>query len=268
MNIQKKYVKIAKEFIKPFIKDKNIIGITLNGGISRGTGDVFSEIDIHFIVKDKNKSKNLPPRISGLGGDISINGVWFDISIDEINEERRKEYNMDHKWDMSQCKILFERNKAITNLIKQKVKFNKEEKKKLAWNYGLIGHWSIELAEIFVKRGDIINSHLLINNALDAFVNKYFIINNEFIPHFKWKYYYFKKLKKPSRKIKNAIFEAYKIRTYSKQELKIRLKIVKEIIIHKGFREKIGSYHQQDLGAIKNFIRSLKRGINYSNPFK
>ena len=62
--LQEEYIKMAYAFSKKFKDDSNILGITLNGGVARGTGDEFSEIDLHFYVKNKKSKKQVWLRIT------------------------------------------------------------------------------------------------------------------------------------------------------------------------------------------------------------
>jgi len=103
MKLQKEYVRIANLVSDRYKKDNNIIGITLAGGVSRGTGDIYSEIDLSFWVKNIKKVRNLPQS----NEDIDLNGVWFDFHVLQLDIERGKIWNMDKRWDASQNKILF-----------------------------------------------------------------------------------------------------------------------------------------------------------------
>jgi hypothetical protein len=252
---QKKYLKIARIFIEQYKKDSNIIGITLNGGVSRGTGDEYSEIDIHFYVKDKEKSK-LPPKIKGIGNDIGINGVWFDIYIKEIDKYLKKEINIAEKWDLKHCKILFDRHDKVKQLIKNKTVLTELEKEDIEEDYGFGSAWCLQLANISLHRGDLKNAHLLILKSLDFFVNYYFYLNKKLIPHFKWKYHYFKELKMPNKKIKDFIFEMLKIKNYSKKEAKNKIKKIKEVL-NRELKRKENPTYKQSTKALDNFLISV-----------
>ncbi|MFH1607642.1 MAG: hypothetical protein ABIA78_00760 [archaeon] len=261
-NLGKKYMEIIKIFTESFKKDPNIIGITLNGSIPRGTGDKYSEIDIDFYVKSK-KAQNLPPK-----NDINVNGVWFDFAIKELKEEGRENWSMQKRWDCKHSKILFEKNKAITNLFRKKVKFYDGEKEKIGYELKIKTYWCISLAEMFVERGDIVNAHLLINESLNSFVDYYFLKNNEFIPHYKWRYYYFQKLGKPSKQFKRKILDCYLIKNYSKKELYRRIKLLERATVKEGLKEKFYPYWSQDLNAMEKFSESFRKGIKYESPWE
>ncbi len=299
MKLQKRYIKIAKEFVKRFErtlqnrskfsarslkrqnlaiseaanfasvfiqtsleKDKNIAGITLSGGVSRGTGDIYSEIDINFYVYDLNKIGNLPPK-----GDINVNGVWFEFKFLDFNKEIKKEWSMVDKWDGKYAKILFDRNNKVLKLIREKTEFDAEESKKLIKELYFKFGWCVQLAELFEVRGDLKNAHLLINESLGYFVDYCFIINKEFIPYFKWKYYYFSMLKKPSNSVKKIIFDAFLIKDYSKKELHKRIDIMKKEIIQRYLGDKHDTYHVQDIKKANEFLSSLNMKVKYESPW-
>jgi hypothetical protein len=267
MDLQKEYLKIARAFVEPWKKDNNVVGVSLGGGVSRGTGDEFSEIDVYFYVKDKKKSK-LPPKIKGIGNDINVNGVWFEFKICEIGEERKKVWGMVDRWEGTSYKILFERREILTKLYRDKVKFEKGEREKLLKEFSGKAGWCLQLADLFGEaRKDLFNAHMLLNESIDSFVDYYFISRGKFIPHYKWKHYYFQGLEGVSSRAKRAIFAAYRIKDYSLEELRRRLAIIKKEIIFGDLGEDYFGYHAQDLGAVKNFVASLKRGIKYENPF-
>lgn len=260
---QNKYLEITEEFIKPYKKDPNVVGITLNGGVSRGTGDEFSEIDIHFFVKNEQK-KNLPPKWPGTGNDIGINGVWFDIYLANYKEYLKKDLGMAERWDLANSKILFDRGNKIKNLITKKAKWKKGEREELLeGDLGSSKFWCFSLARTFISRGDLINAHMLLNESLNLFVDYYFVSSNEFIPHFKWKYYYFQKLKQPSDKIKKTILKAYLIKEFSLKDLKRRFSIMKGILI-RNIHEPLA---KQNRKAINRFKQNLKEGIFFHHPF-
>lgn len=253
IDFQKRYFKIAQAFIQKYKEDKNILGITLGGGIARGTGDIYSEIDLAFYVKNV-KANNLPPK-----GDTDVNGVWFDFKIIDYSAELKNKLNMYAKWDLKHCKILFQRKNLITDLIHKKAVLDKSELKDLLHENIQLGGWSINLAEIFVNRGDIRNAHLLLNQSIEHAVNLYFIKNKEFVPYFKWKYFYFNRLKNPNKNIKRLIYDASIIKDYSENELKRRINILKRIYTDLG--EEYAPHYTQNISSLNNFESSIKKGV-------
>ena len=256
MELQKKYIQIAKEFAKMYKEDLNVIGITLGGGVARGTGDIYSEIDLNFYVTNQ-KNKDLPPE-----KDILINGVWFDFHIRNFDEESKKEWSMDYKWDSKNSIIIFDRDGSLKELISKNIILTADDIKKLYTEYIIRLKWSVLLAEVFDKRGDLRNAHIMINESVDAFANYYFIKNKEFVPYFKWKYFYFQRLKIPSNEVKNKLLNLLLIKDYSKKELLNRIKEIRKVI-SKEFGKEYFTHHMQDIAKINEFIPSLKNGINY-----
>lgn len=259
--LQDKYITIARAFAEKFKTDSNIKGITLNGGVARGTGDEFSEIDIHFYVTNK-ESKELPPN-----GDITINGVWFDITLYEIKKELKESWSMDKRWDASSAKILWQRDNVISDLLKSKVKFEKGEHKKIIDETLFKAGWCVQLAELFIERKELHHGHLLINESLNAFIDYYFLKQRQFIPYYKWKYYYFEKLHRVSNNVKKAIFETYKVKEYSEKELLKRISTIKEQLIKRDLKEDYFPYQVQKTDKIEEFLSSIKKEIRYGSPW-
>jgi hypothetical protein len=266
MKLQEKYLEIVRAYIAPYTKDKNVVGITLNGGVSRGTGDIYSEIDIYFFVIDKSRT-NFPPKIKEIGNDIAINGVWFEVKVFEIAEEKKREWGMVDRWDAVNGKLLYDTDGKVRKLLREKTVFRKGERKKLLSEYGFLANWCIQLAEVFDHRGDLRQAHLLVNESLDAVINNYFVLAKEFIPYFKWKIYYFQKLKKPSKEIKELIFDLYRIKDYSRKELYRRMNLVRDKILLGDLKQTPDWPYKQKLDKIDSFVDSLKEEIRYSNPF-
>jgi hypothetical protein len=262
MKLQKEYVRIARVFAKRFEKDKNVVGIVLGGGISRNRGDENSEIDIYFYL-DGKKRKDFPPE-----GDINVNGVWFEFKYRDISEERKREWRMVDRWEFKTAKVLFERGGVVSKLYKDKVRFRTGERKKLLGEIGFMADWSLQLAEVFESRGNLRHAHMMVSESLNNFIDFYFILNGEFVPYFKWKWYYFQKLRKPSKRVKDVIFDTYRIRNYSSKELWRRIKVIKREIIKKDLKYPPDKPHGQDLKKVKDFVNSLKEGVKYENPWK
>ena len=82
-----------------------VIGITLNGGLSRGYGDHLSEIDITFYLESatytKWQSGNSPIGV----GIQCIDGVLYDIKIVDFTQEDVESWSTDARWDASYAKI-------------------------------------------------------------------------------------------------------------------------------------------------------------------
>jgi len=261
MDLQKRYLGIARALAKKFVDDKNVVGITLTGGVSRGTGDIYSEVDINFFVKDLKKSF-FPD-----DDDLNINGVWVEIKNFSIEESKKEKWSMYRRWDASYSKILFQRGSRITNLLKKKVRLGKNERKELMKEVLFESKWNSEMAHLFANgRKDVRHAHMMLNFSIEKLVDYLFLKANELIPHFKWKHYYFRKLDKIPSEIRKKVYDASKIRDFSKKEFDKRLKVVIEIF--EGYlKEEFWKAHKQDLGKIKNFSKSLDNGIKYCKEF-
>lgn len=162
-----------------------IIGITLNGGLSRGYADELSEIDITIFLETtefKKWNNEISPITLGI---TKINNYLYDIKILDYDEEMKKQWGDIEQWDLSYAEILFDPYKKIKKLfddkLRKKIDLNKAEGFMMAcwWHYKLAG-------DIWIKRKDPLQGHMMLNEAVNQLVKSLFVANEEFIPHGKW----------------------------------------------------------------------------------
>jgi len=152
--------------IKKLKSLEGVIGITLNGGMSRGYVDYLSEIDI-VIYLDKENYELWNNGKSPIPIGITMAQKYlYDIKILNLEEEKQKSWDSIALWDLSYAKILYDPNGEI--------------KKFDCW-------WYFRLAgDIWIHRGDTVQGHYMMNNAVTKLVEALFIVNGEYIPHEKW----------------------------------------------------------------------------------
>lgn len=162
-----------------------VVGITLNGGLSRGYADHLSEIDVTFYLDCNTYQKwntNKSPIPLGI---VKFDGMLYDIKIINYEEEDKREYGHIELWDLSYAKILFDPHEKIWELFKKKLSVEKEISKafSLLWEC----YWNFKLAgDIWINRGDVIQGHLMLNESIKPLIKALFIVNQEYIPHEKW----------------------------------------------------------------------------------
>lgn len=170
------YVNIKKVIIKdallehlnktmPLLKSlKKLIGILLDGGLSRGYADHNSEIDLLIYLNDEYYNfyinGNLPFH-EGIG---YINGQLYDISILNYEEEKVNKTDTVGQWDLSYAKILFDTNDQIKEMIKRKLtKVNPDDIGKYLFDV----YWYAHLAcGIWIEREDNHQGHYVLNQAV------------------------------------------------------------------------------------------------------
>ena len=162
-----------------------VVGITLNGGLSRGYGDHHSEIDVTIFLNDEQfleyKKGNYPFAL----GITMIDGYLYDIKAVCFGQELNKNYESVALWDLSYAKILFDPKGQIAEFIKKKLfePVNISQASSFLWN----AYWNYKLAgDIWIHRQDAAQGHFSLNEAINPLISSLFIANKEHVPHEKW----------------------------------------------------------------------------------
>lgn len=179
------YLKHLDSQMPKFKSLPGVIGITLNGGLSRGFADHLSEIDITFYLVNESfrawQNKKAPIPL----GIVKHDNVLYDIKIINYDEEDNRIYDDIELWDLSYSKILFDPFKKISKLLRKKLSTNIEISKAvdLLWE----SYWNFKLAgDIWINRGDPLQGHFILSESIKPLVKALFIVNKEYIPHDKW----------------------------------------------------------------------------------
>ncbi len=162
-----------------------VVGITLNGGLARGYGDCLSEIDLTIFLTAPvyaRWQRGLAPITVGI---CKIQDQLFDLKIAEIEVEESRPWGSVELWDLSYAKILYDPNGAIDAL-----KDSKLSQKPTPADAGarlFAAWWSYRLAgDIWLYRGDPLQGHFILGDAVRSLVEALFLINREYVPHAKW----------------------------------------------------------------------------------
>lgn len=162
-----------------------VLGITLNGGLSRGYADHLSEIDI-VIYLDKDHyddwQKGNSPMPLGI---VKLNGYLYDIKVVNLDHEKDLSWDSIALWDLSYSKVIFDPKGHIEKLMKDKLSNTSKalEAQGLLWS----SYWYYKLAgDIWIHRGDVLQGHFILNKAVSPLIEALFVANNEYIPHEKW----------------------------------------------------------------------------------
>ena len=179
------FLKHLESKMPKFKSFPGVIGITLNGGLSRGFADHLSEIDITFYLDNEsfkawhNQKTPIPLGI------VKFDNVLYDIKIINYEEEDKRKYGDIELWDLSYSKILFDPNNKIANLFKDKLSTRIDISKavSLLWE----SYWTFKLAgNIWINRADPLQGHFVLNESIKPLIKSLFIVNKEHIPHEKW----------------------------------------------------------------------------------
>lgn len=162
-----------------------VIGIILDGGLSRGYGDSLSEIDVIIFLHEKQFLEYKDGTCPFALGISMIDGHLFDIKIVDFEQELKKDYGSVALWDLSYASILYDPEGKIADFIRKKLSNDVEISSAggLLWD----AYWHYKLAgDIWIHRQDSIQGHFVFNNAIKPLISALFIVNKEYIPHDKW----------------------------------------------------------------------------------
>jgi predicted nucleotidyltransferase len=229
-NINKEYLKIAKEYVKEISSHQGVIGVAVGGGIGRGHSDVHSDIDLYIYLDSKTykKWKKKAPikekchRWKGYKLE-----TYF---IDYDKEIKSHDWIIEDRWERQHHFPLFDTKSRIKNLLSKKVSWRKGEKEELLDERLHRASWYIELPEDFISRGDVAQSHYLINVIINWIFDIVFLQNSYFIPWPKWKLHYVFLMKRKPKNFEKRIKNAMEIKSFSKNDVLRRVKILEKIL--------------------------------------
>ena len=168
-----------------FISFPGVLGITLNGGLSRGYGDHLSEIDVTFYLTPETFAAWHSGKSPLALGITVIDGQLYDIKVVDYIAECERDWEEVALWDASYAETLYDPDNLVQELFAQKLGADPDPGRAEAllmrcW-------WYFELAgEIWIHREDALQGHHMFNQAVTALVEALFVANGETIPHEKW----------------------------------------------------------------------------------
>lgn len=165
---------------------EGVVGITLNGGLSRGYGDHLSEIDLTIYLNQESYKDFNAGVLKFKEGICVIEKILYDIKVVEYNSECQRSMSpFVELWDLNYAKVLYDPKGLIQALIDEKLSskvFINQIGGPLFdawWHYRLAG-------DIWIYREDAIQGHLMLNEAAKSILKSLYIANCEYIPHDKW----------------------------------------------------------------------------------
>ncbi len=162
-----------------------VIGLTLNGGLSRGYADHLSEIDVTIYLTSEafvDWQSSKPPIAVGI---TKLAGQLYDIKYVDFRAESARDWDDTELWDASYAEILFDPEDLLHSVFSEKLAERPEPGK--AGNLLMSCWWYFRLAgDSWIHRGDVLQGHHIFNQAVTALVQALFVANREYIPHEKW----------------------------------------------------------------------------------
>ncbi|MGS0972303.1 MAG: hypothetical protein ACVCEJ_03540 [Candidatus Izemoplasmataceae bacterium] len=229
-NDLKKHKKILGNRLEEFKTIKGLIGIVLNGGLSRGYSDKYSEIDVLIYLEGQyyRYYQNIKtPFEVGISMD---HGQLYDVSLVSYEDEQEKEWDSLMCWDRGYAQILYEKDDKITKLYQEKL--TKEPPLNDLSSLMFHAHWSMQITgDVWIHRKDVMQGHLIFNQAIIPLLKCLFIINGEHIPHEKWIMHLSKTLDKLPDDYEKRLNDAMMVKDDTLESLMRRQKHLKALYL-------------------------------------
>lgn len=162
-----------------------VVGITLNGGLSRGYGDQLSEIDVTLYLTSATFAQWQTEQSPFAQGITKLDGQLYDLKVVDFTTEQSKPWASDTLWDASYAEILYDPEQQLTTLFAERLAHRPTPDD--AQGHMMSCWWYFQLAgDIWIHRGDVLQGHHLFNQAVVALLKALFIANGEWVPHEKW----------------------------------------------------------------------------------
>ena len=184
-SIHEELISVLNDSIHRFTLLDGIIGIILDGGLSRGYADYLSEIDVVIYLNKEQYRRYQTEKLPFPIGISQIDGYLYDIKLLDYEDELSRDYDMVALWDLSYAKIIYDPIHKMQAFVDKKLSRSVEAAQAIGfmweayWNYKLAG-------DIWIYREDGIQGHFTLNNVVKPLLSALFIANNEYIPHDKW----------------------------------------------------------------------------------
>lgn len=187
-----------------------VVGITLNGGLSRGYADHLSEIDVTLFLDSDTFAAWQQGRAPITTGITKLDGLLYDIKYVDLAAERARPFESMELWDLSYAQILFDPSGEIASLCADKLALLPKAQEasglmfSVWWYYRLAG-------DIWIHRGDTLQGHLMLNHAVEALLKALFVANGEYLPHEKWLVHLSRSLEWTPVNWESRLFQAMRI---------------------------------------------------------
>lgn len=162
-----------------------VVGVTLNGGLSRGYADHLSEIDVTLYLDNNTFATWEQGHAPIATGIVCFDGQLYDVKYVSLTAEQTRQWESMELWDLSYAQILYDPSGDIARLVADKL-----TSPPCAADAGgclFSAWWHFRLAgDIWLHRGDALQGHLVLNHAVEALLKALFVANGEYIPHEKW----------------------------------------------------------------------------------
>jgi predicted nucleotidyltransferase len=235
-NRVRKLKQVAEELASRIASYEEVAGIAFHGALTRGFADEFSDIDVMVFLSKKNTW--LRKHIYEMGiEEERRSGTSMDLEVHFLEEFMKWKWGEAEKRDLSKAKIVYDSKGEISKVFNQKLRVHKDFWLRRIVICGEYLKWYCcppredvgTMAEVWVKRGDLISAHYCLNYGVYLLVRVIFALNKEFLPAPKWRMFYSYRLKWLPEDYVKLLKEAIKIKNLSAKEAHRRLKAIRRI---------------------------------------
>jgi hypothetical protein len=242
-------LKEAKKIANGLAKENGVLGITLCGGLSRGYADELSEIDLNVYLEDDIYNDWIISMGPIPHSDALWKGNYVDIEFFSFQQELKESWGLIKKWDASYNIILFDPERKIEALFKEKDIFTPEEKYRcVSICFEKCMYIGDLVIQQWIKRGDPLAANQLIDTAISGLIGLVFLANDEYPPYEKWALNYSYSLKWLPKNWKERISKILLTSEISIKEAKRRHVLF--VRLYKDCWEKIVGRESRDLEFI------------------
>jgi predicted nucleotidyltransferase len=229
--------RIAKDLTSQILKNRNVVGIVLLGGMVRGFADKFSDLDITVFL-DK-KDHDLCRKIRNIGSQIAKSrNVDIDLMVHYIGDFKKWKMKEEAlRWEYSNAKIVFDPTGDVKRVLRAKMRPSKGFWIRRIVVCGEYIKWYCcppeegvgTIAGSWIERGDLVSAHYCLNYSVDLLLRLLFAVNQEFVPAPKWRIFYSYNLKWLPSHYRELIQEAMITRSLSLGEFNKRLVAIRKM---------------------------------------
>jgi len=211
----------------------------------RGFADGTSDLDITVLLSKSNDKLRMQIHKMALD-EARRSGVDdLDLSIDLLEDFKRRQWNETDKWDFSKTAVIvFDPKREVQRVFREKLKVPKDfwvKRIVVCANYMKWyccppkEDWVLKrrrlgipstVSESWIDRGDLVSAHYCLNYGVDLLLKILFALNKEFLPPPKWKIFYSYGLKWVPEDYKELLKETIHAKNFSVKELNRRLKAI------------------------------------------
>ena len=166
-------------------KCDDVIGISLNGGLSRGYGDHLSEVDVTIYYSDLGYRKFEKGLIDIKEGICVIDQQLYDVKIVNFEKESIVASIYTELWDLSHAKVLYDPSGQLRKLLSKRLK--REVTYRDTNGPMFSAWWYFKLAcDIWLYRENYYQGHFILNEGSKKILEAIYLANKSYVPHEKW----------------------------------------------------------------------------------